>query len=45
MRQAITLLIWFAVEILIMFYPEIIVLPIMLVAMCPWILSVLFGKN
>lgn len=45
MKQAIILIIWFAVELLIMFKPEIVVLPIMFVAMCPWILAVLFGKN
>ena len=41
MKQVITLLIWFAVMLLIMFYPEIIVVPILIVAMCPWILQVL----
>ena len=41
MKQVITLLIWFAVILLIMFYPEIIVVPILIVAMCPWILQVL----
>lgn len=45
MKQSKTFFVWLAVELLIMFKPEIIVLPIMIVAMCPWILGVLFGKN
>lgn len=38
------LLIWFGLVLLIMFYPEFIVIPIMIVAMYPWILKILFGK-
>ena len=40
----IQLVIWLGVELLIMVYPEFIVIPIMIVAMCPWILKILFGK-
>lgn len=45
MKQSKTFFFWLSVELIIMFYPEIIVLPIMLVAMCPLVLGVLFGKN
>ncbi len=38
------LLIWFGLVLLIMFYPEFIAILIMIVAMYPWILKILFGK-
>lgn len=45
MKQVLWLLFWIGLELLIIFYPEILVTPIMWIAMCPWILVVLLGKK
>lgn len=44
MNSLLILTFWIGVELLIMFYPEYILIPILIIAMCPWFWQILMGK-